>query len=73
MGGVGSGGDPAGLYSQPHPHRRDRQAFSMYEPGAAPGPKAHGPPALDAHLARLQPLNTASVSVSRSLLLGLLV
>ncbi|CAL8335727.1 unnamed protein product [Boreogadus saida] len=60
MGGVGSGGDPAGLYSQPHPHRRDRQAFSMYEPGAAPGPKAHGPPALDAHLARLQPLNTAS-------------
>uniref|UniRef100_A0A8C4ZPQ9 GIT ArfGAP 1 n=1 Tax=Gadus morhua TaxID=8049 RepID=A0A8C4ZPQ9_GADMO len=45
----------------------DRQAFSMYEPGAAPGPKAHGPPALDAHLARLQPLNTASVSVSHGI------
>ncbi|CAL8350871.1 unnamed protein product [Lota lota] len=58
VGGVGSGGDPAGLYS--HPHRRDRQAFSMYEPGAAPGPKAHGPPALDSHLARLQPLSTPS-------------
>ncbi|KAG7281444.1 hypothetical protein CRUP_029893 [Coryphaenoides rupestris] len=58
VGGVGSSGDPAGLYS--HPHRRDRQAFSMYEPGAAPSPKAHGPPALDSLTARLQPLNTPS-------------
>uniref|UniRef100_A0A8C4E4S1 G protein-coupled receptor kinase interacting ArfGAP 1 n=1 Tax=Dicentrarchus labrax TaxID=13489 RepID=A0A8C4E4S1_DICLA len=46
----GSTSDPPGL-SVPssvaphsHPHRRDRQAFSMYEPGAAPGPTAHGPP-----------------------------
>ncbi|CAL8360970.1 unnamed protein product [Merluccius merluccius] len=61
VGGVGSSGDPAALYSHPHPHRRDRQAFSMYEPGAAPGPKAHGPPALDSLAARLQPLNTPSV------------
>ncbi|KAJ3589959.1 hypothetical protein NHX12_007916 [Muraenolepis orangiensis] len=60
VGGVGSGGDPAALYSHPHPHRRDRQAFSMYEPGATPGPKAHGPPALDSLAARLQPLNTPS-------------
>uniref|UniRef100_A0A667YVF5 GIT ArfGAP 1 n=1 Tax=Myripristis murdjan TaxID=586833 RepID=A0A667YVF5_9TELE len=67
LGGFGPGGDPPGL-SMPstvaphsHPHRRDRQAFSMYEPGAAPGPKAHGPPALDSLTARLQPLNTPSV------------
>lgn len=75
-GGVGGGGlsgfvsgvDPPGLsvptsvtpYS--HPHRRDRLAFSMYEPGAAPVPMAHGPPALDSLAARLQPLNTPSVS-----------
>uniref|UniRef100_A0A8C5HEA0 Arf-GAP domain-containing protein n=1 Tax=Gouania willdenowi TaxID=441366 RepID=A0A8C5HEA0_GOUWI len=38
----------------------ERQAFSMYEPGAAPGPTAHGPPALDSLAARLQPLNTPS-------------
>uniref|UniRef100_A0A8C4DYC3 G protein-coupled receptor kinase interacting ArfGAP 1 n=1 Tax=Dicentrarchus labrax TaxID=13489 RepID=A0A8C4DYC3_DICLA len=68
LGGFGPGADPPGL-SVPssvaphsHPHRRDRQAFSMYEPGAAPGPTAHGPPALDSLAARLQPLNTASVS-----------
>uniref|UniRef100_A0A8C9Z8P4 GIT ArfGAP 1 n=1 Tax=Sander lucioperca TaxID=283035 RepID=A0A8C9Z8P4_SANLU len=42
-------------------HRMDRQAFSMYEPGAAPGPTAHGPPVLDSLAARLQPLNTPSV------------
>uniref|UniRef100_A0A3B4UBU3 GIT ArfGAP 1 n=1 Tax=Seriola dumerili TaxID=41447 RepID=A0A3B4UBU3_SERDU len=66
-GGGGGGADPPGL-SVPssvaphsHPHRRDRQAFSMYEPGAAPGPTAHGPPALDSLAARLQPLNTPSV------------
>uniref|UniRef100_A0A3B4UCT4 GIT ArfGAP 1 n=1 Tax=Seriola dumerili TaxID=41447 RepID=A0A3B4UCT4_SERDU len=64
LGGFGQGADPPGL-SVPssvaphsHPHRRDRQAFSMYEPGAAPGPTAHGPPALDSLAARLQPLNT---------------
>uniref|UniRef100_A0A8C5HCM0 Arf-GAP domain-containing protein n=1 Tax=Gouania willdenowi TaxID=441366 RepID=A0A8C5HCM0_GOUWI len=45
-----------------HLHRRERQAFSMYEPGAAPGPTAHGPPALDSLAARLQPLNTPSVT-----------
>lgn len=68
LGGFGPGVDPPGL-SVPssvaphsHPHRRDRQAFSMYEPGAAPGPTAHGPPALDSLAARLQPLNTPSVS-----------
>ncbi|XP_030253336.1 ARF GTPase-activating protein GIT1 isoform X1 [Sparus aurata] len=67
LGGFGPGADPQGL-SVPssvaphsHPHRRDRQAFSMYEPGAAPGPTAHGPPALDSLAARLQPLNTHSV------------
>lgn len=45
----------------PHSHhRRDRQAVSMYEPGAAPGP-THGPPALDSLSARLQPLHTPSM------------
>ncbi|KAM4567151.1 ARF GTPase-activating protein GIT1 isoform 2-T2 [Odontesthes bonariensis] len=67
LGGLGPGADPPGL-SVPsstaphsHPHRRERQAYSMYEPGAAPGPTAHGPPALDSLAARLQPLNTPSV------------
>ncbi|XP_031150804.1 ARF GTPase-activating protein GIT1 isoform X1 [Sander lucioperca] len=67
LGGFGTGTDPQGL-SVPssvahhsHPPRRDRQAFSMYEPGAAPGPTAHGPPVLDSLAARLQPLNTPSV------------
>uniref|UniRef100_A0A3Q4HGI8 G protein-coupled receptor kinase interacting ArfGAP 1 n=1 Tax=Neolamprologus brichardi TaxID=32507 RepID=A0A3Q4HGI8_NEOBR len=66
VGGFGPGGDPPVL-SVPssatphsHPHRRERQAFSMYEPGAAPGPTAHGPPVLDSLAPRLQPLNTAS-------------
>ncbi|XP_072311075.1 ARF GTPase-activating protein GIT1 isoform X2 [Eucyclogobius newberryi] len=58
--------DPQGLSmpssGAPHAlHRRDRQAVSMYEPGAAPGPTAHGPPALDSLSARLQPLHTPSV------------
>ncbi|XP_069557211.1 ARF GTPase-activating protein GIT1 isoform X1 [Brachyistius frenatus] len=63
----GPGADPPGLSvtssvaPHSHPHRRERQAFSMYEPGAAPGPTAHGPPALDSLAARLQPLNTPSV------------
>ncbi|XP_012713923.2 ARF GTPase-activating protein GIT1 isoform X1 [Fundulus heteroclitus] len=67
LGGFGSGADPTGLSAppaaNPHPHlyRRERQAISMYEPGAAPGPAAHGPPALDSLAARLQPLNTPSV------------
>ncbi|KAK9520568.1 hypothetical protein VZT92_020444 [Zoarces viviparus] len=66
LSGFGTGGDPPGLSApssvtpNSHPHRRDRQAFSMYEPGAAPGPTAHGPPALDSLSARLQPLNTAN-------------
>uniref|UniRef100_A0A7N6AZ24 Arf-GAP domain-containing protein n=1 Tax=Anabas testudineus TaxID=64144 RepID=A0A7N6AZ24_ANATE len=65
--GFGPGADPPGLsvpssvIPHSHPHRRDRQAFSMYEPGAAPNPTAHGPPALDSLAARLQPLNTPSV------------
>lgn len=63
LGGLGSGSDSAGLSapSSANPHRRERQAISMYEPGAAPGPTAHGPPALDSLAARLQPLNTPSV------------
>ncbi|XP_023206822.1 ARF GTPase-activating protein GIT1 isoform X1 [Xiphophorus maculatus] len=67
LGGFSSGADPTGLSvppsASPYPplHRRDRQAISMYEPGAAPGPTAHGPPALDSLAARLQPLNTPSV------------
>uniref|UniRef100_A0A674NEC9 GIT ArfGAP 1 n=1 Tax=Takifugu rubripes TaxID=31033 RepID=A0A674NEC9_TAKRU len=50
---------PSSVTPYSHP-RRDRQAFSMYEPGAPPGPMAHGPPALDSLAARLQPLNTPS-------------
>uniref|UniRef100_A0A8C9Z3B2 GIT ArfGAP 1 n=1 Tax=Sander lucioperca TaxID=283035 RepID=A0A8C9Z3B2_SANLU len=38
---------PSSVAHHSHPPRRDRQAFSMYEPGAAPGPTAHGPPVLD--------------------------
>ncbi|XP_031716598.1 ARF GTPase-activating protein GIT1 isoform X1 [Anarrhichthys ocellatus] len=66
LSGFGTGVDPPGLSApssvapNSHPHRRDRQAFSMYEPGAAPGPTAHGPPVLDSLAARLQPLNTAN-------------
>lgn len=68
LGGFGPGVDTPGLTvssstsPHSHPNRRDRQAFSMYEPGAAPGPTALGPPALDSLAARLQPLNTPSVS-----------
>ncbi|KAI4815437.1 hypothetical protein KUCAC02_005582 [Chaenocephalus aceratus] len=51
---------PSSAAPHSHPHRRDRQAYSMYEPGAAPGPMAHGPPVLDSLAARLQPLNTYS-------------
>ncbi|KAM8902790.1 LOW QUALITY PROTEIN: ARF GTPase-activating protein GIT1 [Spinachia spinachia] len=67
MGGFGTGADPPGLsvpssaVPNSHPHRRDRQAFSMYEPGAAPGPTAHGAPVMDSLAARLQPLNTPSL------------
>uniref|UniRef100_UPI0037E979F8 ARF GTPase-activating protein GIT1 isoform X1 n=1 Tax=Semicossyphus pulcher TaxID=241346 RepID=UPI0037E979F8 len=67
LGGFGPGVDPPVLSvpssAAPHSyhHRRDRQAFSMYEPGAAPSPTAQGPPALDSLAARLQPLNTPSV------------
>ncbi|MED6256179.1 hypothetical protein ATANTOWER_021428 [Ataeniobius toweri] len=67
LGGFGSGADPTGLSvpssanAHSHLYRRERQAISMYEPGAAPGPTAHGPPALDSLAARLQPLNTPSV------------
>ncbi|XP_035009843.2 ARF GTPase-activating protein GIT1 isoform X5 [Hippoglossus stenolepis] len=63
LGGYGPGADTPGhsVPSSVAPHRRDRQAFSMYEPGAASGPKVHGPPALDSLAARLQPLNTPSV------------
>ncbi|KAM6988147.1 ARF GTPase-activating protein GIT1 [Tautogolabrus adspersus] len=67
LGGFGPGVDPPVLSvpfsAVPHSyhHRRDRQAFSMYEPGAAPNPTAQGTPALDSLAARLQPLNTPSV------------
>uniref|UniRef100_A0A3P8PAA0 Arf-GAP domain-containing protein n=1 Tax=Astatotilapia calliptera TaxID=8154 RepID=A0A3P8PAA0_ASTCA len=53
---------PPSLPPLSHPSL-ERQAFSMYEPGAAPGPTAHGPPVLDSLVPRLQPLNTASVKV----------
>uniref|UniRef100_A0AAQ5Z5Q8 Arf-GAP domain-containing protein n=1 Tax=Amphiprion ocellaris TaxID=80972 RepID=A0AAQ5Z5Q8_AMPOC len=52
---------PSSVAPHSHPHRRERQAFSLYIPGAAPSPTAHGPPALDSLAARLQPLNTPSV------------
>uniref|UniRef100_A0A3B3ZLQ7 Arf-GAP domain-containing protein n=1 Tax=Periophthalmus magnuspinnatus TaxID=409849 RepID=A0A3B3ZLQ7_9GOBI len=58
---------PHGLPSSgaPHSHhRRDRQAVSMYEPGAAPGPTAHGTPALDPLSARLQPLHSPKANCS---------
>lgn len=64
LGEFGPGAEPPGLSvpSSATPHRRERQAISMYEPGAAPGPTARGPPALDSLAARLQPLTTPSVS-----------
>nr|XP_057936731.1 ARF GTPase-activating protein GIT1 isoform X2 [Doryrhamphus excisus] len=67
MSGLGTGVDASVLTApslatpQPHLHRRDRQAFSMYEPGAAPNPTTLGPPALDSLADRLQPLNPPSV------------
>ena len=68
LGMFGPGADPLRLalpssnttYSSPY--RRNRQAFSMYEPVEPPGPTAHGPPAMDSLASRLQPLNTPSVS-----------
>lgn len=61
-GGVGSG-DSSLAPPSLAPLRRDRQAFSMYEPGVA-APKALGP-ALDSLSGHLQPLSS-SVSVSGS-------
>lgn len=61
-GGVGSG-DSSLAPPSSAPLRRDRQAFSMYEPGTA-APKALGP-ALDSLSGHLQPLSS-SVSVSGS-------
>lgn len=61
-GGVGSG-DSSLAPPSSAPLRRDRQAFSMYEPGMA-APKALGP-ALDSLSSHLQPLSS-SVSVSGS-------
>uniref|UniRef100_A0A673ZMP2 GIT ArfGAP 1 n=1 Tax=Salmo trutta TaxID=8032 RepID=A0A673ZMP2_SALTR len=65
-GGGGRGGDHSSLAvsSAVPAHRRDRQAFSMYEPGAAT-PKPHSP-GLDSLTGRLQPLHP-SVSVSNAL------
>ncbi|XP_060800070.1 ARF GTPase-activating protein GIT1 isoform X1 [Neoarius graeffei] len=60
-GGVGSGELSLAPPSSA-PLRRDRQAFSMYEPGVA-APKALGP-ALDSLSGHLQPLST-SVSVRK--------
>ncbi|KAM9469342.1 ARF GTPase-activating protein GIT1 isoform 3-T3 [Clarias gariepinus] len=60
-GGVGSG-DSSLAPPSLAPLRRDRQAFSMYEPGVA-APKALGP-ALDSLSGHLQPLSS-SVSVRK--------
>ncbi|XP_017346477.1 ARF GTPase-activating protein GIT1 isoform X1 [Ictalurus punctatus] len=60
-GGVGSG-DSSLAPPSSAPLRRDRQAFSMYEPGTA-APKALGP-ALDSLSGHLQPLSS-SVSVRK--------
>ncbi|XP_026780043.1 ARF GTPase-activating protein GIT1 isoform X1 [Pangasianodon hypophthalmus] len=60
-GGVGSG-DSSLAPPSSAPLRRDRQAFSMYEPGVA-APKALGP-ALDSLSGHLQPLSS-SVSVRK--------
>lgn len=66
-GGGGRGGDHSSLAMSSSPaHRRDRQAFSMYEPGpATPKPHSHSP-GLDSLTGRLQPLHP-SVSVSNAL------
>uniref|UniRef100_A0A674C488 GIT ArfGAP 1 n=1 Tax=Salmo trutta TaxID=8032 RepID=A0A674C488_SALTR len=57
-GGGGRGGDHSSLAMSSSPaHRRDRQAFSMYEPGpATPKPHSHSP-GLDSLTGRLQPLH----------------
>uniref|UniRef100_A0A8C7JQV7 GIT ArfGAP 1 n=1 Tax=Oncorhynchus kisutch TaxID=8019 RepID=A0A8C7JQV7_ONCKI len=58
-GGGGRGGDHSSLAvsSAVPSQRRDRQAFSMYEPGAAtPKPHSHSP-GLDSLTGRLQPLH----------------
>nr|XP_023701145.1 ARF GTPase-activating protein GIT1-like isoform X2 [Paramormyrops kingsleyae] len=62
-GAVARGAGDVSFSASPAPatHRRDRQAISMYEPGAAP-PKALSP-ALDPLAGRLQPLHP-SVSVN---------
>ncbi|KAK1786046.1 hypothetical protein P4O66_017779, partial [Electrophorus voltai] len=62
-GGVGGVGDSTLATPSSAPLRRDRQAFSMYEPGAA-APKALAP-ALDSLTGHLQPLGP-SVSLSAS-------
>uniref|UniRef100_A0A6Q2XC85 Arf-GAP domain-containing protein n=1 Tax=Esox lucius TaxID=8010 RepID=A0A6Q2XC85_ESOLU len=57
--GGGGGGDHSnlGVSSVAPAQRRDRQAFSMYEPGAAtPKPHSHSP-GLDSLAGRLQPLH----------------
>uniref|UniRef100_A0A672Q9Z2 GIT ArfGAP 1 n=1 Tax=Sinocyclocheilus grahami TaxID=75366 RepID=A0A672Q9Z2_SINGR len=53
--GGGVGGDSSLNAPSSAPHRRDRQAFSMYEP-VGTTPKAHTP-ALDPLTGRLQPLS----------------
>uniref|UniRef100_A0A8C9VWN2 GIT ArfGAP 1 n=1 Tax=Scleropages formosus TaxID=113540 RepID=A0A8C9VWN2_SCLFO len=60
-GGIRGAGDASVGVSSAPVHRRDRQAISMYEPGAAP-PKPLSP-ALDPLASRLQPLHP-SVSVN---------
>uniref|UniRef100_A0A672Q7G1 GIT ArfGAP 1 n=1 Tax=Sinocyclocheilus grahami TaxID=75366 RepID=A0A672Q7G1_SINGR len=59
--GGGVGGDSSLNAPSSAPHRRDRQAFSMYEP-VGTTPKAHTP-ALDPLTGRLQPLSPVSVSI----------
>ncbi|KAK3531812.1 hypothetical protein QTP70_029725 [Hemibagrus guttatus] len=65
-GGVGSG-DSSLAPPSSAPLRRDRQAFSMYEPGVA-APKALGP-ALDSLSSHLQPLSS-SISVRKGATAG---
>uniref|UniRef100_A0A8C2I236 G protein-coupled receptor kinase interacting ArfGAP 1 n=1 Tax=Cyprinus carpio TaxID=7962 RepID=A0A8C2I236_CYPCA len=61
-GGRGVGGDSSLNTPSSAPLRRDRQAFSMYEP-VGTTPKALTP-ALDPLTGRLQPLSPVSVSIS---------
>ncbi len=60
--GGGVGGDSSLNTPSSTPLRRDRQAFSMYEP-VGTTPKALSP-ALDPLTGRLQPLSPVSVSIS---------